>query len=74
MLNDLASLALLNCTGYCTGSAHYAYEATVFLNGKYGNTIYISNIWPESNKPQILDKNPRWNRKNPRSREKFPSV
>ena len=33
-------------------------EITVFLNGKYSNTTYISKIWPESKKPRFPIKNP----------------
>jgi len=53
--------------------------------GKYGNTTYISKIWPGSNKPQFLIKsqNSRWKRKAPAvatpivtvcARKKFVSV
>ena len=69
-------LTILPDNGYSTDSAHYAYETTVFLNGKYTNTKYISKIWPESNKPRFSIKppEPQIKQENPRSSEKSPVV
>jgi len=51
---------------------YYACETTVFLNGKYSNTTYISKIWPESKKSRVLIKTPepQIKQNKPRSSEK----
>jgi len=39
-------------------TAHYACETTVFFNGKYNNTTYISKIRPEQKKNRFSIKMP----------------
>jgi len=39
-------------------TAHCACGTTVILNGKFGNTTYISKIWPESKKNRFSRRTP----------------